>query len=153
MHQRKQKCPLALSILSAVCAVAAIAFYFLPIYYVHNVFRLLTAEFVNIWVMMFKVEAAHTFFYKIFPFIMYGSIALLAVWAILSLIRLKAAGVIGLIASIFQALIGAAWFYYALVNASQLASYNFRMTPVPYLMPVLGIVGIVLSIIQIKKSK
>ena len=153
MNQVKKKCPLALSVISAVIAFLSIMTYILPVTFARNVFRLLSAEHVMRWVMLINGEFAHDFFYKVFPIIMYVSVALLAVWAILSLIRLKAAGIIGLIASIIHCVIGAAWFYYALVYAPEMASYNMPMTPVPYLMPVIGIAGIVLAILQIKKSK
>ena len=67
------------------------------------------------------------------------------VWAILSFARVRAAGVLGLIASIISINVT---FYWAVVL--KLASRN--MTSVPYFMVALSIAGLVLSIIQLTKK-
>lgn len=73
------------------------------------------------------------------------------VWAILSFLRTKAAGVLGLIASIFAINHTVVWL--ALLGAVREKSYSVAsMTAVPVLMLILAIAGMVLSIIQMTKK-
>lgn len=68
------------------------------------------------------------------------------VWAILSFARVRAAGVLGLIGSIISINVSIIW-------AAVLTSTTRRgVTTIPYMMIVLGIAGMVLSIIQLAKK-
>ena len=67
------------------------------------------------------------------------------IWAILSFVRVRAAGVLGLIASIIGINVYFIW-------AAVLKSTRMDATPIPYLMIVLAIAGFVLSIIQLAKK-
>lgn len=68
------------------------------------------------------------------------------VWAILSFARVRAAGVLGLIGSIIFINVSVVW---AIILA---AATRRGVTAVPYMMIVLGIAGMVLSIIQLAKK-
>ena len=73
------------------------------------------------------------------------------VWAILSFLRTRAAGVLGLIASIFAINHTIVWI--ALLGEMREKSYSLAsMTAVPVLMLVLAIAGMVLAIIQLTKK-
>lgn len=73
------------------------------------------------------------------------------VWAILSFLRTRAAGVLGLIASIFAINHTIVWI--VLLGEMREKSYSLAsMTAVPVLMLVLAIAGMVLAIIQMTKK-
>ena len=73
------------------------------------------------------------------------------VWAILSFLRTRAAGVLGLIASIFAINHTIVWI--ALLGSIREKSYSLAsVTAVPVLMLVLAIAGMVLAIIQLTKK-
>jgi|GEM_PF-3304051 len=73
------------------------------------------------------------------------------IWALLSFLRVKAAGVLGLIASIFAINHTIVWM--ALLGTVRERSYSVAsMTAVPVLMLLLAIAGMVLSIIQMTKK-
>lgn len=150
MFRNKTKSSLIIGILCAVSAAASVLLYFLPCKSTHNSFELLMKpQWVNGTVSpITRLFNTYTdSFSSVFTTLMFMSIVLLAVWAVLSLIRIKFAGVIGVIACILNTVVGALWLYCA--AAGEYGGYN----AVPYIMPFVGAVGIVLSIVQIVNAK
>ena len=76
------------------------------------------------------------------------------VWAILSFVRVRAAGVLGLIASIIFVNVSVLWlvFIYTNLYFDSVSAKTAIITPVPYLMVALSAAGLVLSIIQLTKK-
>lgn len=70
------------------------------------------------------------------------------VWAILSFLRVRPAGVFGLIASIIYTNHATVW---AVMLTSTAVKYGTVVMPIPYLMAALGMAGIVLSILQLSR--
>lgn len=155
MKPQKNTPALVVSILCAASAAISVLLYFLPIctgkWVAHNAFRLLSPEFVMKWTMIFHSESSHVFFYKVLPKLMYLSILLLLLWAIFSLIRLKFSGIIGIIATVINTIIGSLWCFYAVYYGILHPESALSVTIVPYLMVLFGIGGIVLSILQLTK--
>ncbi len=80
----------------------------------------------------------------------FAALALQIVWAILSFVRVRAAGVLGLIASIIYINHSAVWM--TMLTTSSFKE-PYAVTPIPYLMVTLGIAGMVLSIMQLAKRR
>lgn len=74
------------------------------------------------------------------------------IWAVLSFIRARAAGVIGLIGSIFFINHSFVWAVLMRVAIDRGGSYFAKVTGVPTFMVILGIAGLVLAIIQLTKK-
>lgn len=90
------------------------------------------------------------FIVSIFIVPFFIALALQVVWAILSFVRVKAAGVLGLIASIIYINHSVVWMI--MLTTSSIKE-PYVVTPVPYLMVTLGIAGMVLSVLQLAKRK
>ncbi len=75
------------------------------------------------------------------------------IWAILSFVRVKAAGVVGIIASIVFLIHSFIWMVILAAAMSESGYSVVRMTPVPILMVFAAIAGIVLASLQIAKRK
>ncbi len=92
---------------------------------------------------------AVAFIMLIIAYMILVPMALQIPWAILSFLRKRPAGKLGMIASIFNFFISVIWFS-SLVGNSYMQSV---MTVVPFFMFVMAIAGIVLSGIQLAKRK
>ena len=80
--------------------------------------------------------------------------ALQVVWAVMSFIQKRPAGIFGVIASSIYSVSSMIWVF--VVSIAAAASYSFgekTMTAIPVFMLLLGIAGIPVSIIQIVKRK
>ena len=116
-------------------------FYYFGSYYNANVLVLLFNGFFN---SNDTLRSALAVFIALFVAGIAITMILQLVWAILSFVRVRAAGVLGLIASIIGINVYGAWA--GLLNRMHCA------TPVPYVMVALSAAGLVLSIIQLTKK-
>ena len=73
------------------------------------------------------------------------------VWAVLSFMQKKAAGILGVIASAYYSFSTFYWWFFTMIASSE--SSNISSNVIPSLMLMAGIAGIPISIIQIVKKK